>query len=469
MRGASGLRRNQRHQSERGAVMIVALLVLAVLSLIGAAFLTMGLTDFRIARNDWQFSQALYHGEAGIEEAKYRLSASPPPAEKITVPQTAAATWAWYILSGHTAAQLPTLDSSYNSINSTHWNNSVQTLIQWGLVKIQPKVDGTGAVVLKDTWPVLILTAWGEEGTVRRRLQVELQPIVAGKPKTAAFGKKEVKFTGHSCTDSYNSNNGAYGPGNSGGLKGELGTDATTDKKVLLKGHPDGDSGIIKGAVTIGPGGIPDQVVTLDERDKIDDAVNPKVKVATTSGEAGWPIIPTPPDAVPLVSQLDKNKIDMDKGTLVLPEGKYWINELKIRGTARIKTNGNTTLFVKKNVEIKDHATLEPKDGKPGNLLIYVGAPPYDPLALPPDNDDFTDDGYTNGKVKVGGDGILQAVVIAPDGKLEVKRTADFFGSVFAKAVKVSNGGCIHYDEALDFSGSTVSGYTATAWRESSF
>lgn len=343
-----------------------------------------------------------------------------------------------------------------------------QTDHQWGLVKIQPKVDGSGAVVLKDTWPVLILTAWGEDGMVRRRLQVELQPIVAGKPKTAAFGKKEVKFTGHSCTDSYNSDNGAYGPGNSGGLKGQLGTDATTDKKVMLKGHPDGDSGIIKGSVTIGPGGDPDKVVTLDERDKIDDAVNPKVKVATTSGEASWPIIPTPPEAKPLSSGR-QNKIDKDKGTVVLQEGIYWIDHISIRGSARLKTNGNVTLYVKKSVEIKDHATLETKDGKPGNLIIYVGAPPYDPLAAPPDDDDFTDDGYHGGKVKVGGDGSLRAVIIAPDGKLEVNRNADFYGSVFAKAVKVSGGGCIHYDEALDYSGGTLSGYAPTAWHDASF
>jgi len=64
----------------------------------------------------------------------------------ITVPTNPAATWAWYILSGHTADQLSTLDSSYNKSNSSNWSNSVQTLIQWGLVKIQPKLDGSGAV-----------------------------------------------------------------------------------------------------------------------------------------------------------------------------------------------------------------------------------------------------------------------------------------------------------------------------------
>ena len=68
MRSPSALGRNQQHRSERGAVMVVALLVLAVLSLIGAAYLSLGLTDTRIARNDRQFVQALYHAEAGIEE-----------------------------------------------------------------------------------------------------------------------------------------------------------------------------------------------------------------------------------------------------------------------------------------------------------------------------------------------------------------------------------------------------------------
>lgn len=58
---------------EKGAALVIALLVMAVLSLLGAAFLTISSTESQIAFNERDSIQALYIAEAGLARAKRDL------------------------------------------------------------------------------------------------------------------------------------------------------------------------------------------------------------------------------------------------------------------------------------------------------------------------------------------------------------------------------------------------------------
>lgn len=58
---------------EKGAALVIALLVMSVLSLLGAAFLTISSTESQIAFNERDSIQALYIAEAGLARAKRDL------------------------------------------------------------------------------------------------------------------------------------------------------------------------------------------------------------------------------------------------------------------------------------------------------------------------------------------------------------------------------------------------------------
>src|SRR5512137_176084 len=59
--------------NQRGAVLVIALLVLVVLSILGLAFLTISRTESDISYNDRDSGKALYIADAGLERLKRDL------------------------------------------------------------------------------------------------------------------------------------------------------------------------------------------------------------------------------------------------------------------------------------------------------------------------------------------------------------------------------------------------------------
>jgi hypothetical protein len=68
-----------RHESERGAALIVAILVLAILTVIGIALMLITSTEARIAANEWSINRAFYSADAGIRWAAGQLLPDPRP------------------------------------------------------------------------------------------------------------------------------------------------------------------------------------------------------------------------------------------------------------------------------------------------------------------------------------------------------------------------------------------------------
>lgn len=67
-----------RRSSERGAALVLAILVLAILTVIGIALMLITSTESRIAANEWSVNRAFYAADAGIRwasvETSYRAS-----------------------------------------------------------------------------------------------------------------------------------------------------------------------------------------------------------------------------------------------------------------------------------------------------------------------------------------------------------------------------------------------------------
>ena len=73
---------------ERGAALVVAILVLAILTVIGIALMLITSTEARIAANEWSINRAFYSSDAGIRWAAIELT---DPRSFLTRPEFGAA------------------------------------------------------------------------------------------------------------------------------------------------------------------------------------------------------------------------------------------------------------------------------------------------------------------------------------------------------------------------------------------
>jgi Tfp pilus assembly protein PilX len=62
--------RDGRNDHERGSALVIALLIMVIMTLLGLAFILVGETEARIARNQRDMSQAQFVAEGGARMVK---------------------------------------------------------------------------------------------------------------------------------------------------------------------------------------------------------------------------------------------------------------------------------------------------------------------------------------------------------------------------------------------------------------
>lgn len=67
-------RRCRENRRERGAALVVAILVLAILTVIGIALMLITSTESRIAANEWSINRAFYSADAGVRWAGVQIT-----------------------------------------------------------------------------------------------------------------------------------------------------------------------------------------------------------------------------------------------------------------------------------------------------------------------------------------------------------------------------------------------------------
>lgn len=65
--------RLEQRRGERGAALVVAILVLAILTVIGIALMLITSTESRIAANEWSINRGFYSADAGVRWAAQEL------------------------------------------------------------------------------------------------------------------------------------------------------------------------------------------------------------------------------------------------------------------------------------------------------------------------------------------------------------------------------------------------------------
>ncbi len=67
-------RSTNRRGKERGAALVVAILVLAILTVVGIALMLVTTTESRIAANEWSLNRAFYASDAGVRWASVEMT-----------------------------------------------------------------------------------------------------------------------------------------------------------------------------------------------------------------------------------------------------------------------------------------------------------------------------------------------------------------------------------------------------------
>jgi len=472
-----------------GVVLVITLLLVGLMMVMSTTMISLSSSDYLVATNESRSIQAFFNADAGTEEAKMRVSPNAPPATAI--PIGTSRDWRAYILSGTTQAEVqggldptygkaaPTYTTSESTSNYAFYN-TVQTgsnAIQWGWARIEHLIDDTGNIVYQDALtgqptttasqtvggntvynpPMLVVTAEGIQGSVRRMISPNYRPIVSTTTtttdvitdpfKNAIHAKNGVELVGNAWTDSFDSRNGPYNPINNKGHKGHVSTDGIAAGVITVNTNSSVD-----GDAIVGPGGNPAV------------AINNNGIITGIQGVApGAQNLPLSSIPAGLVNQGPLSIAGNRE--VVLSEGTYWFSSINITGNGRLKTTGAVKIYVTGNIDVGGNG-IATANNLPPNLLIYGTVDPGDPT-------------QKTTIVKIHGNGDFYGAVYAPAAFLDVYGNGAVYGALTGNTAKINGNGGFHYDEALGNLGRfvtttasttyTTTGFTRHSWREVAF
>ncbi len=510
--------RRQPRLGPPGVVLVLAVLLVGLLLVMGTSLINLASSDYQVASNESRSVQALFNADAGIEEAKMRLSPNAPggfydattnPTGK-RIPVGTTSTWRAYIYSGSianpTVAQMQSaiqaLDPTYGkqlwgdtslseSTSNYAFYNTVQTgsnAIPWGWLRITLKVNSSGNPIYQNTlsgqgagvlvatettastgtdsygnsvtnYPIIIATAEGVQGSVRRMIAMEFLPeaptthsvtytnttLVTDPFSNAAHARGDVPtpgtviaLIGNMYTDSYDSRNGAYG-GTNVHTRGDISTDVTYNSAIDL-----GPNTSVSGNAAVGPGGDPTTGITGSGT----------ITGSRTTETAAWNIpLSTIPTGVTNSGALSLS----GSSTRSLPAGTYWFSSISIGGSAQLITTGAVKIYVTGSVDIGGNGIVT-AENKPPNFLLYGTRDPTSTNPACVSTNCCT-------SIHIHGNGNFYGAVYAPYATITQDGNGEVFGALTANVVTINGSihGGIHYDEALGQLGETTTTTTTSS------
>ncbi len=404
-----------RRKTQRGAALIMALCFTMVVLAVGIAMLSLSTNELTATKSQGDTVTMRNLAETGVERAMARVNAEP--------------TWRCA-----DPANPSNSDPAYSNVPVTaKVNGADQTLGTFTVDKVEDLGGDYIRVTARGYYP-------NATAANKQAKQVRLTAYKRwGTPfSAAAFGKSGVPLANGE-TDSYNSDNGAYGGSNIGN-KGDIRTDSTAPGSIEIK-----NNGQCNGKVIYGPGTDLSQV-TLN-RSRINDGdANEGNDILVAPHTAVMPDAVIPAGAIELRTVSGFSNNTLSGGSL--QAGTYWCDSIAISGNSQVYITGKVTIYVKGKISIGGNGMLN--NGVPANLQIY---------GLP-----------TCTSVDISGNGNLSAAVYAPQADIVLNGAGSngkVFGALAGKTVSFNgNGTVLHYDEALQNVKGTVIGFRTKTWTE---
>lgn len=412
---------------ENGSALIMTLVVSLVLVIFSAGMLSLLSTDARGTMQTIRSNSALNTAEAGVEEALWELKFGGADFQ-------AGEGW------GGTNPKTKT---------STLQTNNGDFIGEYSISVTDPagnnpKIEVIGYVP-------------NQANTLAKRtVKVFTKTEQKSDFSMAAFGTTNVNFDKEIITDSYNSKNGAYGPGNKE-KNGGIGTDSTEAGSIKLSGE-----GIhIYGDAIVGPGGYPADVIDGEtiygNQVASPTPVNPQPKSVPT-GLTVQPDITVAAGKTYTITASDEYK------------GEY--NSIKLGKSATLIINANATLYIKNILDFDKESQLKIPSGK--SAQIYLGNVNFSldkEVAINNESKDPTKFGVYGtsnftGTIQIKKETEFYGVIHAPNGTIDINKEAKVYGALVARQVTIYKESAIHFDEALKDMGGGSKSYAMTYWQE---
>lgn len=463
----------------QGMVASVSILIVSLLTVLATGLIAVAFREARIGSSEQTYVQSLYNADAGLEEAKMRLSPTAPAAVQITpVANTA---WRAYLLSGHTQAEIQAgLDPTYGKSAASGYTQSESTAnyvflntvqaagaISWGWARIAHKVNGAGQIVYLNSVdgtetaassqtvngqpvnnsPILQVTVRGVAGVNQREVRLELQPIVqttTTQTQTtttvvtdpfgdAAHGSTSLTLSGNAVTDSYNSTNGAYNVNGNKFSNGDVSTDGTAAQTIALSGNA-----IVNGNAAVGPG--------ANVSSAIHTSGNAVIAGTQSAESSAWNV---PLSTIP-AGIANQGALSISGNTTMnLPQGVYWFSSISVSGNAKINATGPVKIYVTGNISLSGNG-VQTASNNPPNTLIYGTVDPNNA------NNKCT-------SVTIDGNASFYGAIYAPAADVTINGAsgAAIYGALTAKTVTL-NSAAVHWDQALQNIGQITSTVVTT-------
>jgi hypothetical protein len=271
----------------------------------------------------------------------------------------------------------------------------------------------------------------------------------------SAFGTTGVNLSNLALTDSYNSQNGAYG-GSNVGSDGDVGTNSTAAGAVTL-----GNNATVNGDAVIGTQGDPATGIVTGHGATITGA-----QTADTDNK-DMPSVPAP------TGLANCGNLSVAGTQTISASGQY--NNITVANNAILNISVDCTLYITGTFTMSNNSQLRITNG--ARVRIYFGGNwslnnncQINNLSQDPTNlimygtDTFT------GSQTFSNNTATYAAMYFPNADITIYNNGAIYGSVIAKSVQLANNADIHFDEALltvqpDFV-TSESGFSVKAWQE---
>ena len=407
--------------NNNGAVMVITLALITIITILSAAFASM--VTFKMRNANWQLhrAQSFYLTEAGLDKA---------------------------------IALLKDDDNWSQGADGSATDNFPGDGEWYPLHDPNTGTDVNNITIGDDIYPVSVklcnlpgsngkkidIISGGEFGDSRRVIQVRMLLSSSSPFAWAAFGAESVTITGSAYIDSYNSDNGLYGGGNIG----ENGNVGSNDD-IRVTG-----SATIAGNATCGPD--PDDELRITGSANITGSTDPASELVELPPlEINFPSSPS--------GQLKKT----GSGTYTLTDGIYCFTDIQFTGSHELRTEGDVTIYceslsftgtskIRVNGKLTFYCTGDFKCT--GSGIINTNKKPAD----------FTL--YCTGEdIKLTGSTDFYGAVYVSVGDVTITGSHDYYGAIIAGGEVKGTGNCmIHYDEALAVD--TEQQFTTVSWHE---
>jgi len=414
----------KRRNEEKGFVLVVGMLVMAVLLLLAIPFLYQLSFENRLTTKSYKSSAALSLAEAGVERAIWELNYGD------------ISTWAG--------------DSSLRTMGISSFQTSDGKVI--GDIEIRVEdTDGDNPVV----------SSSGRVALVESRVLFKCARVVLEEEKykpwiNGIFGDEELDFSSNAIVDSYDSRDGAYG-GSNMGSEGDVVTNGTHYGCIDL----DSNARIYGNAIS-GPESDPDLVIITRGNAEIFGEMD------SLSEENAMPSV-LPPEGLPYMGDYFLGGTD---SAIIDQSGEY--ASFRLDSSCTVTITADVTLYITGEFAMLSNSQLDIADGV--KVTIYLGGSfvqesntQINNLSENPTNLLILGTDSFNGEMEWNSNSQLWGAAYVPRADVHFNSNANFYGSISAKSFMCDSNAIIHYDlalAALVLDGADGTPFKIKSWQE---